>query len=245
MKDRSFFKALIVDDEIHGRDQVAYHLGRHEDTQIIAAVGSVDEAMVVIRRDTPDIIFLDIDMPDKNGFELIREMDGIRPVPTIVFVTAYDQFAIKAIRASAFDYILKPIARDEFDEMVEKFRRKSSETDISEGLADLLTQFHKPEKLRFNQKGKTIFIDPDEIVYCRADGNYTEIFIDDTHKEVVSHHLRQVADLFIGDFQRLGRSLIINRKFLSKADRSRQLLEFRKHNQDFVLQVSPALIHKV
>lgn len=245
MKDRSFFKALIVDDEMHGRDQVAYHLGRHEDTQIIAAVASVDEALAVIRRDLPDIIFLDIDMPGKNGFELIREMNGLRPAPAIVFVTAYDQFAIKAIRASAFDYILKPIARDEFDEMVEKFRRKSSEENISEGLADLLTQMHKPEKLRFNQKGKIVFIDPDEIIYCRADGNYTEIFIDGAHSEIVTHHLKQVADLLTGEFQRLGRSLIINRKYLSRVDRSRQLLEFRKHNQDFVIQVSAAMIRTV
>jgi DNA-binding LytR/AlgR family response regulator len=129
--------------------------------------------------------------------------------------------------------------------MVEKFRRKFSKGNITEGLADLLTQIHKPEKLRFNQKGKTIFIDPDEIIYCMADGNYTKIFIDDTRTEVVSTHLKQVVDLLTGDFQRLGRSLIINRKYLSKIDRSRQLLEFRKLNQDFVLQVSPALIHKV
>lgn len=245
MKDRSFFKALIVDDEMHGRDQIIYHLNRHQDTQVIAAVGSVDEAMLAMKKDTPDIIFLDIDMPKKNGFDLIREMNGIKPIPTIVFVTAYDQFAIKAIRASAFDYILKPIARDEFDEMLEKFRRKSSEDDLTEGMANLLTQFRKPEKLRFNQKGKTIFIDPDEIVYCRADGNYTEIFMDEAHKEVVSHHLSQVDDLLIGDFLRLGRSLIINRKYLSKVDRSRQIIEFRRLNQVIELPVSLSLLQKI
>lgn len=245
MIDKSFFKALIVDDEQHGRDQVAFHLNRHDDIQIIGFASSVDEALEIINGDIPDLIFLDIEMPNKNGFELISNMNGLKSIPRIVFVTAYNQYAIQAIRQSALDYILKPIDKNEFDEALIKFRQQSSKQNLQEGLSTLLNRLGKSEKLRFNQKGKTIFIDMDEIIYCKADGNYTEIFIDDQHKEVISHLLSHVHELLNQDFQRLGRSIIINKKYLSKVDRTHCFIEFVKCNKKYSLSVSAGIIQKV
>ena len=103
----------------------------------------------------------------------------------------------------------------------------------------------KPEKLRFNQKGRTIFIDPGEIVYCKAEGNYTEIFIDEYQSEIVSHHLKDIMELLDGSFQRLGRSLIIHKTYLSKIDREHRTLEFKKQDQLITIPVSSRQLHNI
>jgi DNA-binding LytR/AlgR family response regulator len=245
MKDSSLFTALIVDDEENGREQVAYHLNRHKDARIVGSVDSVDAALKILDSEIPDIIFLDIEMPKKNGFELVEEIAGLKPMPRIVFVTAYDQYAIQAIKHSAFDYILKPIAKGEFDEVLEKFRQRAPETDLQKEISGLLSKFRKPGKLRFNQKGQIIFIDPAEIVYCKADGNYTEIYTGENQFELVSQHLKDVMEQLNEDFQRLGRSLIINRTYLSRIDRIHQLVEFSKHEMTFTLPVSARVMHNI
>jgi len=245
MKNSNLFKALIVDDELCSREQVTYHLDRHNEAQIIGSVDSVDEALKIIEKDIPDIIFLDIDMPKKDGFELVEEIAGLKPMPCIVFVTAYNQYGIQAIKHFAFDYILKPIAKDEFDEAIKKFHERALEMDFQKEIAGLLSQFHKPQKLRFEQKGRTIFIDPEEIVYCKAEGNYTEIYLGEYQFEIISHHLKEVMEMLEGSFQRLGRSLIINKTYLSKIDRTHHFLEFRKHDRAFTLLVSARVIHKM
>jgi len=243
---KNTFTALIVDDEESGRAQLQYHLSKNSEFKILAVAGSVDEALTEIDKSTPDVIFLDIDMPKKNGFDLVKEIGGTSPMPEIVFVTAYDKYAIQAIKATAFDYILKPIDRHEFEEMLVKLKSRIQKKETVNDVSKIVAQLKKPEKLRFNQKGRTIFIDPEEIVYCKAEGNYTDLILSNNHYETISQNIKHLkSSLLPLGFISISRSFMYNPMYLCKIDKKNNSIHFQKGEDILVLEVSQRLARKV
>jgi len=241
----SSYKVLIVDDEPKGIRLIKNHLERHRECKIIGAVSSVDEAILSMSEEIPDLILLDIDMPGKNGFDLVKAMERMHIYTTVVFVTAYEQYALEAIKHSAFDYILKPIRASEFDEMLVKYREKLSKELMQQEATSMLNNLQKSEKLRFNQKGQTVFINPEDILYCKANGNYTVLYLDQDKTETVSHHLKEVQLLLGKDFQRLGRSTIFNKSFLVKIDRRKNVIGLKKGAFGISIPVSSRLMNQI
>jgi two-component system LytT family response regulator len=238
-------QALIVDDELSGREQIQHHLLKHNSIIITGIVASVDEALSFIRKKMPDVIFLDIDMPGKNGFDLVDELKTRDIQVEIVFVTAFDKYAIQAIKASAFDYILKPIDKEELNEVIKKLINKSHQAKDKYDFSQLFSRYIKPQKLRFNQKGRTIFINPADIIYCHADGNYTQIFLGENESETISHHLKEVQQLLGENFQRIGRSTIFNKDYLVKIDKQNKKLELRKNSHCINIPVSSRRLNQI
>jgi two-component system LytT family response regulator len=116
-------KTRIVDDEPLARERVKRFLRDETDIQIIGECGNGAEAIASIKREKPDLVFLDIQMPEKNGFEVIRSLDA-KVVPAVIFVTAYDQYAIQAFDVHALDYLLKPFNRERLHRAVERAREQ-------------------------------------------------------------------------------------------------------------------------
>lgn len=110
-------RALIVDDEPHAREGIRLRLKEHGEVEIVGECSSGEEAVRAIEQLKPDLLFLDIQMPEMNGFEILRKV-SVDPVPIVVFVTAYDKYAVKAFEFHALDYLLKPIEDERFDETV-------------------------------------------------------------------------------------------------------------------------------
>ena len=208
--------ALIVDDEESARKLLHNLLADLQCFDVIRVAGSASSAREILLHFDPDIIFVDIKMPVEDGFTFVTNLPIKDVKPAIVFVTAYDQFAIKAIKNQAFDYLLKPVDRRELKLCVEKFieNKQSSANQGSE----------KFSRIRINTRTGTVFINPSTILYCKADGNYT-IICTGEKQHLCSLNLGKVEELLTGKwFFRLGRSHIINREYISMLDRKESMV---------------------
>jgi two-component system LytT family response regulator len=212
-------KALIVDDEDNARILLNKLL---EETLFFGEVktaSSVDAAYAELKHFDPDIIFLDIKMPGKDGFAFIQELPLNYNTHKIVFVTAYDQFAIKAIKNQAFDYLLKPVDRKELKQCLSRYitnldDQKPVRTPVKiSGVSERLT------RIRVNTRTGTLFINPIDILYCKAEGNYTTVCIG-KKQHLCSMNLGKVAELLPENgFIRIGRSYIVNYEYITMLDR--------------------------
>lgn len=174
-------KTIIVDDEELARERVRGFLGETDRFEIVAECANGKEAVESIYNYKPDLVFLDIQMPVMNGFEVIEQIKD--ELPLIIFVTAYDEYAIKAFEVNALDYLLKPFDRKRFHlslERAEKIIRESGEKELRAKIDSLLKQIDTEEKKyteRFvvKQSGKISFVPADEIDYMEATGNYIKL----------------------------------------------------------------------
>lgn len=168
-------RTVIVDDEQPARDELRYLLSRHIDIHIIEEADSASRAVEVIAVTRPDLVFLDIQMPGKNGFEVIASLKGRMPLPLVVFATAFDEYAVEAFEKSAVDYILKPFSEKRLSLTLDRVRtrldkgRKKQGPDINETLQNLLLQMETGRRLpriSVEKSGKIRLLDLDEVLYC-------------------------------------------------------------------------------
>ena len=209
-------RVLIVDDEPLARLRIRDLLKKEPDVGRIVEAANGLEAVSTIREQTPDLVFLDVQMPEMDGFEVLGAMDNER-MPQIIFVTAYDQYAIRAFEVHALDYLLKPFDRDRFQKALQRVReqiRLERNGDFQSRLQELLDDI-KPEKryvgrLVVKSGGKMFFLKTDEIDWVEAAGNYVVL-----HVGREEHLLRETMNgleqkLDPEKFIRIHRSKIVN-----------------------------------
>jgi DNA-binding LytR/AlgR family response regulator len=223
-------KILLVDDEPEARELLNYMLLENKGISVVGAAGTVDEALKLMRLEHPHLVLLDIQMPEKDGFHFIEQVQKSGDDPGIIFVTAYEHYAIQAIRNSVFDYILKPVHQEELNNAIERFRkkgRKAHEQNFQELLEAL--RGNVPTRIKLNTRSGYVLIDPSEVVYCQADGNYTHIQLTRGSCEIITQNLGAIEEVFNGStFFRASRSYLLNLKYLSRVDRksSNCILEY-------------------
>lgn len=214
-------KILIVDDEPEARELLKFILQEEEGLSVAGMAGNVDDAVKLLKEQRPDLVFLDIQMPDKDGFHFIEQVNRSSYKPGIIFVTAFDNYAIQAIRKSVFDYILKPVRQEELISAVNRYRNRSvyeRYQDLSK-LIDLL-KGADPGKIKLNTRSGYSLIHPSEVVYCMADGNYTHIQLSNGSREVTTLNLGAIEELLkSGAFYRVSRSYLVNLKYLARVER--------------------------
>ncbi len=225
--------AIIVDDEEFARSSLYFLLQENcENIRITGIAKSVSEAKKILEEHPIDLIFLDIAMPGENGFHLIPE--AVKHNAHVVFTTAYDQYALKAIKANALDYLLKPIDIDELKEAVVKSTEYISQRKISalhsnlkiNSLAENLAERTEIRKLSLpNKQGGYSLIDFDKIVNIEADSNYSIFYLSDHEQVTVAKVLKEYEEILPEDqFVRIHKSSIINLDFL-KAYQAKNGLE--------------------
>jgi two-component system, LytTR family, response regulator len=211
---------LIVDDDKKSQEVLAHHLGTISDIFILGVASGADEAYRFLLETVPDLIFLDVEMPGKSGFDLLADIRKLNINPGIIFQTAFDKYAIQAIKSAAFDYLLKPIDKAELLESLVKFRNSRNHHNLEEKVEHLIKQIRPVEKIRLNTRSGFIMIDPTDIVYCKADWSYTEIYLSDGKMIVVSMNMGKVMDLLDSTrFFRINRSMILNLSKISSVNR--------------------------
>ena len=209
-------KAFIVDDEVQSRNVLANLLKQYFPDIIIAGeAGNVEEALQGILSLQPRMVFLDIQMRGETGFDLLRRLPKIDF--DLIFTTAHDQYAIKAFRFNAVDYLLKPIIADEFMVAVTKVKERNSKAALStrEQMEKLYSDLHNPGKVHDKISIPTaegfIIIPVRDILYCRASSNYTEFFLDGKKSILSGYTLKQYDEMLSGhSFFRAHRSYLIN-----------------------------------
>jgi two-component system, LytTR family, response regulator len=209
-------RTLIVDDEPLARERLRQLLQQEPDIELVGECADGAAAVAAIRELAPDLVFLDIQMPELNGFDVLGQMGGVR-LPAIVFVTAFDQFALKAFEVHAVDYLLKPFDRERFQVALQRALdhiRRGQTGDLNQRLSALLNELKPPtrplDRLAIKSGGRVVFVRVDEIDWVEAADNYVELHVGgETHL-----HRQTMADLetqLPGDkFMRISRSTIVS-----------------------------------
>jgi two-component system, LytTR family, response regulator len=210
-------KAIIVDDEKNGRENLSGLLKTYcPRVNIVGEANSVRSAIELIGRHNPDLIFLDIEMPVADGFALLEHF---KEYPfEVIFVTAYDSYAIKAIRFSAADYILKPISTDDLKHAVDIVFERIIRKQENDRLKQLYRNIQQPNDPRIGLAiGESIeFVDVNTIVRCQGEGNYTHIFFENRKPLLVSKSLVEFEDLLVEySFIRVHKAHLVNLKKVS------------------------------
>lgn len=235
--EQDVLKCIIVDDEMHAAKQLETLLNKNPRLTIIDRISDPRLAVGKILQLKPDLLFLDIQMPVMSGFELLQAIYQAQVKPVVIFVTAYDEFAIQAIRSSAFDYLLKPVDETELFTAVERLLATYKQNKQTENYQKLIRQV-TTKKLRFNTTGGFMLVNPEDIVYIQADWNYSEIHVSKDKHEVVTMNIGAVEDILpAGQFARISRSVIINLAYLEKVQRARRLCTLRKDDVAYEFKI--------
>lgn len=222
-------KTIIIDDEFNAREflEKLLHRSFPDKFLVLAKCESVDEAVTVIEKYNPELVFLDVQMPNKNGFELFKEIKNINF--EVIFTTAHSEFAIDAIKCSALDYLLKPINTIDLFETIKKYDSKLNKASQQSKLMLLLenidTGSAEFKKIAFPTESGFELIKTNAILYCEADSNYCTICCLDGRKITLSKTLKYVEELLPSSiFQRIHKSYLVNLNYVNRFNKTNELL---------------------
>lgn len=203
-------KCYIVDDENLAIKELETLLGQFPDLQVIGSNERASHAVKEINEKKPDLIFLDINMPGLNGFELLEQLDE---APEVIFVTAYDEFAIKAFEVNALDYILKPVNPDRLKDAVLKLEKKSQQT-----LKDQTDKLNLDRKIFIKDGDRCYFVPVRDIFLIESEGNYVKVYFENKkpllHKSLTYMEARLPENIFF----RANRQFIFNMDYVKKIE---------------------------
>jgi two-component system, LytTR family, response regulator len=210
-------KAIIIDDEKHCIITLQHLLKKHGEVEVLATTQDSTEAKALIEKHEPQIVFLDIEMPQLNGFDVLNQFETI-PFK-VVFTTAYDQYALKALRLNALDYLLKPIAAEDVATVIEKF--KNNEIDTTKSQAQNLHLFNNKrmqDTIALSTQQGLLFVKLDDMMYLEADSCYTKIIMQEKTKHIASKTLAAFEEVLQDNtiFFRPHKSYIVNLKFIKQ-----------------------------
>lgn len=224
-------ECIIIDDEEASVSELKQHLAAIPSIRVISTLTDPEKAVPEIVASRPDLVFLDIQMPGRTGFDIVEALHQTTANPFIIFVTAYDSFAIRAIRASVFDFLLKPVDPKELLLAIDRTAKKLAEQSGKANYSALLEQT-RPRKIRFNSTGGFVLIHPNDILYVQADWNYSEIHYSREKFETITLNLGSVEEMLPqGNFVRINRAVLINLKYLERVNRKKRVCILKKENE--------------
>lgn len=206
-------KTILIDDEPLAIGRLKRLLGKFDDFEVIAEAKNGHEGLEKITQHKPDVIFLDIEMPEMTGFEMLAQLDFM---PLVVFATAYDQYAIRAFEENSIDYLLKPIETERLEKTVEKLRKlksNSGDNSMNNSLLQLIEQF-KPKRdihsISVKSGEKILFIPLTEISFFEAEDKYVFLNTTDGKQYLTNYTIASLEEKLPENFIRVSRSSIIN-----------------------------------
>jgi two-component system LytT family response regulator len=208
-------RAMIIDDERLARQEIRNLLQNFSDIEIVAESGIVEEALDLIEKENPDLLLLDIQMPGKTGFELLEELDG--RAPEVIFVTAYDEYALKAFEVNALDYLMKPVEEDRLRESITKIKKRIAERNENappenDGKLDINDQV-------FLKDGdKCWFVELERVRLFESEGNYVRVYFMDQRPLILKSLNALMERLSDKYFFRASRKHIINLRWVEKVE---------------------------
>ena len=209
-------RVLLSDDESLARERLRSLLVNEPDLEIVGECGDGKSAIAMIKRDKPDLVFLDIQMPEVDGFGVISALQG-ENLPLTIFVTAYDRYAMKAFEVHALDYLLKPVGKERLGEALDHARKQLSQPSeatfqkrVLAMLSDLDSKQHAPQRIVIKADGEIVCLKPNEIDWAESAGNYVCL-----HVGPATHILRETitsleSRLGHRQFLRVHRSTLVN-----------------------------------
>lgn len=235
------FTVAIIDDEKEARALLQKMLSKYEFIDIKLVSGNVEDTIHSIMKSPPDLIFLDIHMPGKDGFELIREMERMRIQSKVVFVTAYNSYAIKAIKVNAFDYLLKPIDPDELDGTLVRYRQMEVENEHFRNLKETIESFRIPRRVKLITDQGFVIVNTRNVIYLENHKGNVHLFLTNGKREIVNATLSEVLVKFPqGGFIQIDSSTAVNTEFITRVDMEQKQCELTVEDSKFKLSIAKA-----
>ncbi|MDN5211479.1 LytTR family DNA-binding domain-containing protein [Fulvivirgaceae bacterium BMA12] len=245
-------RIIIVEDELHSRESLRNLVNDYcEDVEVVAVAESVEEGLEKIISHKPDLLFLDIEMQTGTGFDLLEQSKNFSF--EVIFTTAFEHYALKAIKFSAIDYLLKPIDVEELQAAVVKVQKKKDTLTQNKKLINLLSNIQntdsKQHKITLATSEGLEFINVTDIIFCEANGSYTNFHLKQEKNLIVSKHLKEYENLLNEyNFLRVHQSYLINLAEVEKFVKSNggyiimkggeQVSISHKKKEEFVLKMS-------
>jgi len=211
--------ALIVDDEIHSRNVLKKLLGRYfQEIQIVAEAKNVDEAHELILKKNPQLVFLDVKMPEKTGFDLLQLFESINF--EVIFISAFNEYAVTAFEFNALGYVLKPIDFNKLiltvNKAMAKIRSNAKNTELTQFMSTLEPDTHHVKKIALHHNEKVVFVDISEIVSIQSQSGICEIKLMDRKHYYSTRDLKLFEDLLKknGNFLRISKNCVLNLDFI-------------------------------
>ena len=206
-------KAVIIDDEPKAIQGLVWELSNfEEELEVVATFTEPEKAIPYLKSSKIDCLFLDIEMPTMDGFQFLEKLE--HKDFAIVITTAYNEYAITALKNEAIDYLLKPIDTDDLADTISKIKKHNSKGISADKFEDILLKFNNKlnhKKITINTDGKLVFLEPRDIFYVESDGNYSTLYLSENKKIVVTKKLKEIDELLPSDhFFRIHNSYIIN-----------------------------------
>jgi two-component system LytT family response regulator len=237
---------IIVDNEIQSISSLESLLSVYPRIRIVKKLTDSTKAVPIIIEIKPDLLFLDIQMPGKSGFEIVSELLLEDYKPDFIFVTGFDKHAIEAIRFTAFDFLLKPVNQEELKQAITRFQEKSRSGSTEEQIKKLLERAISKPKIKLSTAGGFTLINPDDIIYINADWNYADIIFSTDKSEMVTTNLGTLEKtLPENSFFRISRSVIINTSYLKKVSRKKRLAYLVKDGKEYTFKIPLINIRKL
>lgn len=203
-------KTILIDDERLARKELSTLLNEYDFIDIVDECANADEAVVSIKKHKPDLLFLDIEMPEKSGFDLLEELEEI---PQVIFVTAFDEYAIKAFEVNATDYILKPVDPKRLDQLMSKLEKPKKKMDSEQS-----SKLSYEDQIFIKDGDNCWFVKLSEIRYFESVGNYVKVYFGE-NKPMLLRSLNKIEErLNEKEFFRVNRKHIVNMTWVEKVD---------------------------
>lgn len=221
-ENKEIIRVLLVDDSTDAREILCSLLQRYDFIEIAGEAANAKEARKAIFRQRPDLIFLDIKLPESNAFSLLDELQNLPEIDfDVVFVSAYNQYIEKSFAYFPFNFLKKPVDPERLHQIINRYYEKRIEkySVVLDALKD-----RQKRALHFRQDEGNVWIDPDEILWCQADGNYSRIFLKDGRIEYVGSQLWQIEDRLSGClFYRTHKSYLVQLQVIYKVKKNGKL----------------------
>jgi two-component system, LytTR family, response regulator len=209
-------RAIVIDDERLARQELKNLLQSFDNIQIVAESGKPEEALDLIERENPDLIFLDIQMPGMTGFELLDELEG--KAPEVIFVTAYDEYALKAFEVNALDYLMKPVEESRLQESIDKIAKRIEKKKSEEHVRANDGKLELHDQVFLKDGEKCWFVELEKIRLFESEGNYVRVYFDES-RPLILKSLNALTDrLSEKFFFRASRKHIVNLRWIEKVE---------------------------
>jgi DNA-binding LytR/AlgR family response regulator len=232
-------KVVIIDDEADARMAMQIILADFSQVRLIGETGNLAEALSMIETEKPDIAFLDIGMPEKNGLEFAREIAGLQINTDVVFVTAHNEFAIDAFKVSAFDYLLKPVNKEMIGDVLLRYNAAKTTRNMVAKFDSLFSYINNFGKMRLNTRNGFLLINPADILYLESESSYSRLIYGTDKDETVCLNLGLIEEVLPSKtFFRISRSHIINLDYLESVSRKTNTVTITSNSFSKTLKIS-------
>ena len=240
------FRTVIIDDEPNALKVLEELFTRFPEIEVVGKTHYPMEAVDIIKELEPDALFLDIEMPGKTGFDILDELTELGLSPKVVFVTGFSEYAIRAIRYAAFDYLLKPVALEELKHVIGRLHLKNTGPARDEQVRLLKEGISSSKVLKFSSTGGFFVVKPEDILYIKADWNFAEIHFEGDKQQTSTMSIGAIEALLpAGHFFRISRSVIINVTLLTRVNRKKRLAVLTKNGREYCFMIPLANIRKL